>query len=72
MKFRFGILIGLCAGYYFGAKAGRMRYEQINRAITKMMGNDTVQEVVETAKDAVDLTVDKAHDKIEGAYSSSR
>jgi hypothetical protein len=71
MKLRLGILIGLCAGYYLGAKAGRMRYEQINRAISKMMGNDTVQEVVETAKDAVDLTVERAHDKVEG-YSSSR
>lgn len=72
MKFRLGILIGFCAGYYFGAKAGRIRYEQINRYVSKLTGSETAQEIVETAKDAVDLTVDKAHEKIEGAYSSSR
>ena len=34
-KFRIGVALGLAAGYYFGAKAGRERYEQINRLVRR-------------------------------------
>lgn len=36
MRFRTGLLVGLAAGYYFGSRAGRERYEQIRRAIDTM------------------------------------
>lgn len=36
MRFRLGLLAGFAVGYYFGAKAGRVRYEQMRRAIEKV------------------------------------
>jgi hypothetical protein len=30
-KFRFGVVVGFAVGYYLGTKAGRSRYEQLNR-----------------------------------------
>ena len=32
---RFGILVGFGLGYYFGAKAGRERYEQLRKIVEK-------------------------------------
>ena len=36
MKFRTGLLIGAAVGYYYGAKAGRERYAQIERILDKV------------------------------------
>jgi hypothetical protein len=36
MKFRTGLIIGGALGYYYGAKAGRERYEQIDSALAKV------------------------------------
>lgn len=36
MKLRTGLVIGFGAGYYFGAKAGRERYEQIRSVIDRI------------------------------------
>ena len=33
MKLRTGLVVGFAVGYYFGAKAGRERYEQLRRLI---------------------------------------
>jgi hypothetical protein len=38
MKFRTGLVIGFGLGYYFGAKAGRERYIQIERFLDKARG----------------------------------
>ena len=35
MKFRTGAVIGFAAGYYFGAKAGRERYEQLRKLLNR-------------------------------------
>lgn len=35
MRFRFGLVVGFGLGYYLGAKAGRVRYEQIRRALER-------------------------------------
>jgi hypothetical protein len=35
-KIRFGLVIGFATGYYFGAKAGRERYEQLRRIIDRI------------------------------------
>jgi len=35
MRFRVGLVVGLGVGYYLGAKAGRVRYEQIRRALER-------------------------------------
>ena len=36
MKLRTGLIIGFGAGYYFGAKAGHERYEQIRSVIDRI------------------------------------
>lgn len=41
MGFKTGALVGFAAGYYLGSRAGRERYEQINRWIEQARGADT-------------------------------
>jgi len=55
MRFRLGLVAGFAAGYYFGAKAGRQRYEQINEAIAKARENHLFEKVIA----ALDLSVER-------------
>ena len=43
MKFRTGLIIGGAVGYYFGAKAGRRRYEQMDRWLHKVTDSAPLQ-----------------------------
>jgi len=50
VKLRIGLVIGFAAGYYFGAKAGRARYEQIRRRLERLSESrlfDRLQAAVE-------------------------
>ena len=67
MRFRAGLLIGFGAGYYLGAKAGRERYEQLNRTIRKVKRSDAYETAVEKAKEAADTVADKAREKMSGS-----
>lgn len=55
IRFKFGLIVGFCAGYYLGALAGEERYKQIRRAIDRFGGS----ELVDKAKAAVDLGVER-------------
>ena len=66
MRFRLGLGIGFGAGYYLGAKAGRQRYEQLNRWIEKTRQSEAYENVTEKAKAVVDLGVERARDLVEG------
>jgi hypothetical protein len=46
MRFQTGLIAGLALGYYFGAKAGRERYEQIERYLEQLRSSTTVQQLV--------------------------
>jgi len=35
MRLRLGLVVGFGVGYYLGAKAGRVRYEQIRRTLER-------------------------------------
>jgi hypothetical protein len=50
MAFRFGFLSGFGAGYYLGARAGRERYDQINRALAKARRSPAVETAAEKAR----------------------
>ena len=50
-RFRFGLIIGFGAGYYFGSKAGRERYNQIVAAFNEFNQKPMVVDAKETAKD---------------------
>ncbi len=60
MRFRLGLVTGLATGYYLGARAGRQRYDQINRLMRRVRRTEAFQTVVEDAKSAVGEGVEKA------------
>lgn len=65
MRFRLGLMVGLGAGYYLGAKAGRERYEQINQMLRKVRRTEAYQTATEKAQAAVDLGVERAKEFVE-------
>ena len=80
MKFKLGLIFGFAVGYYFGAMAGRERYQQLNRMLRKARRSDAFETAVDKTKAVVDLGVERAKDAIEHhngetaptGYSSSR
>ena len=46
MRFRTGLVAGLAVGYYFGARAGRDRYEQIEQYLGQVRSSPAVQQLV--------------------------
>jgi hypothetical protein len=65
MRFRLGVVIGFGAGYYLGARAGRERYEDINRMIRKIKRSDAFDTATDKARAVVDLGVERAKDAID-------
>jgi hypothetical protein len=63
MRFRLGLVTGLATGYYLGARAGRRRYDQMNRLLRKLRRTEAFQSVVDDAKSAVGEMADKVTDK---------
>ena len=64
-KFRIGVALGLAAGYYFGAKAGRGRYEQINRLVRRARAYEPLDHAataIGRARAVVDLTRERVVD----------
>ncbi|MGH2771900.1 MAG: hypothetical protein ACRDIU_01990 [Actinomycetota bacterium] len=59
MGFKSGALIGFAVGYVQGSKAGRDRYEQINRSWKKVKQTPTYQAVMEQVNQAVGAGVRK-------------
>jgi hypothetical protein len=45
MRFRTGLLVGLAFGYYYGAKAGRERYQQIDRYLAQVRETDAYRDL---------------------------
>jgi hypothetical protein len=64
MRFRLGLIIGFGAGYYFGAMAGRERYEQMNRLIQRAKESDAFDTATDKARAVVDLGVERARDLV--------
>ncbi len=62
MRLRLGFVVGFGTGYYLGAKAGRERYEEINRAIAKIKRSERFEVAAEKAKEMVDQGVEQAKD----------
>jgi len=61
MKFRTGAVVGFAVGYYFGARAGRERYEQLRKMI------DKAGPQVTKVRAAVELGVERLRDMTEPA-----
>jgi hypothetical protein len=52
MKFRTGLIIGAAVGYYYGSKAGRERFEQIDRVLAGVRSRPRYQQLVGRATGA--------------------
>ncbi|MEZ5170221.1 MAG: hypothetical protein R3A49_05670 [Acidimicrobiia bacterium] len=55
MGLKTGVVIGFAVGYYFGARAGRERYEQIR----ELLGEFADSEPLESAQAALELCIDR-------------
>lgn len=58
-------MVGLGTGYYYGAKAGRHRFEQLDRVLTKVRESEALDAATDKAKAVLDLGVERARDLIE-------
>ena len=65
MRFRLGLITGGAVGYYFGAKAGRERYEQLNQWLQQLSGSEAVETAEEKTKAVLDLGKERARDFVE-------
>lgn len=65
MRFRLGLVSGLATGYYLGARAGRQRYDQINRTVARLRRSDAFELAAERAKAVVEEGVEKARSAVE-------
>jgi hypothetical protein len=65
-KFRAGLAAGLAVGYYLWARAGRERYEQLNRMATRVIQRHPTVDHAATdlgkAKAVIDLTRERVQD----------
>ncbi|HUQ63042.1 MAG TPA: hypothetical protein VM121_04770 [Acidimicrobiales bacterium] len=64
MSFRLGFVIGGGVGYYLGSKAGRQRYDQINRAVRRLKRSDAFETATDKAKSTLGDGVEKARDLV--------
>jgi hypothetical protein len=71
MRFRAGVIVGFGAGYYLGAKAGREKYEQINKTIRKVKRSDAYVEATDKARAVVDLGTEKVKDVVDEKVGST-
>ena len=62
----------MATGYYLGAKAGRQRYDQINRTIAKVKRSEAYEEVTEMAKAKVEEAAEKAKSAVEEGVEKAR
>jgi hypothetical protein len=66
MRFRTGLVTGFAAGYYLGARAGRERYEQLNRLLDKARSSPAYQEATTRLQDVASTGVEKAKAAVSG------
>ena len=72
MRGRLGLLIGFGAGYVLGAKAGKERYEQLNRLYSNLTSTAVYQRARSNMKEAVGSGMQTAKDAAAGGVSKAR
>lgn len=60
MRFKTGLLVGLAVGYYYGAKAGRPRYQQIDHYLAQVRDSDAYRDLRDQVMTLVDDSVARA------------
>jgi hypothetical protein len=72
MRVRLGFVTGIATGYYLGARAGRQRYDQINRVIAKVKRSEAFEEATEMAKAKVEEAAERAKTVVEEGVEKAR
>ncbi len=72
MRFRLGYVLGFGTGYYLGTRAGRARYDQLNRLLAKARRSDAYEAASDKAKDLVDDGVERAKDLVDDGVERAR
>ena len=72
MRLRLGFVLGFSCGYYLGARAGRDRYEQLNRLLAKARRSDAYETTSDKAKDLLDDGVEKAKDLLDDGVEKAK
>lgn len=65
MGFKLGAVTGFVAGYYLGTRAGRQRYDQINRQLARLRRSGAFEQAADRAKTVVEEGVEKARSLVE-------
>jgi hypothetical protein len=65
---RLGLIASFAAGYYFGSRAGRERYEQIQRWLADARHSPPVEQ----GRAVLDRVIDRVREGIERTTGSSR
>ncbi len=65
MGFKVGMVTGFATGYYLGTRAGRQRYDQINRQLAKLRRSEAFEQATDRAKTVVEEGVEKARTLVE-------
>lgn len=67
MSFKTGLLVGLAVGYYYGAKAGRQRYEKIDRYLRPIRQSDAYQQLAAMTRDLAGQSVEASRQAVREA-----
>ena len=65
VRFKTGLLVGLAVGYYYGAKAGRERYVQLDRYLAQIRSTGTYQELRERLGDLAVEGISRTRDMVD-------
>jgi len=78
MKFRFGLIVGLAAGYVFGTRAGYERYQEIQSKWRQVRTSEPAQRLSSEVRDLADRagtrieqTADRGADELGATLNSS-
>jgi len=64
VHFKTGLFVGLAVGYYYGAKAGRERYLQIDHYLAQVRASDGYRDLRGRVDDLVDEAMAKARQAV--------
>jgi hypothetical protein len=67
VRFKSGLIVGLAVGYYYGAKAGRERYQQIDHYLAQVRASDAYQDLRARLDQVVDQSVGRARNAVNDA-----
>jgi hypothetical protein len=65
VRFKTGLLVGLAVGYYYGTKAGRERYVQLDRYLAQIRSTDAYQELRDRLGDLAVEGISRTRDMVD-------